>query len=119
MCPPRRGGFCARSSTWARVLPCPHPALKCFHGPLQYQMEMEDIERERVALGGEKPKKPWELFADRSVRWQLITIFLMPMGQQLSGINAVRMSPAFPKDISVSRKPPPMRPSVPSYLATP
>ncbi|XP_015282774.1 PREDICTED: solute carrier family 2, facilitated glucose transporter member 11-like [Gekko japonicus] len=64
-------------------------ALKRFHGPLHYQMEMEDIQRERVALGGEKPKKPWELFTDRSVRWQLITIFLMPMGQQLSGINAI------------------------------
>lgn len=57
---------------------------------------MEDIQRECLALGGEKPKKPWELFADRSIRWQLITIFLMPMGQQLSGINAVRTSPDSP-----------------------
>ncbi|XP_048370092.1 solute carrier family 2, facilitated glucose transporter member 11-like isoform X2 [Sphaerodactylus townsendi] len=64
-------------------------ALKCFHGPHQYQMEMEDIQQERAALGGEKPKKPWELFTDRSVRWQLITVILMPMGQQLSGINAI------------------------------
>ncbi|XP_065425016.1 solute carrier family 2, facilitated glucose transporter member 11-like isoform X3 [Chrysemys picta bellii] len=63
-------------------------ALKCFHGPLHYQEEMEDIQRERFALNGEKPKKPWQLFGDRSVKWQLITVIVMTMGQQLSGINA-------------------------------
>lgn len=50
---------------------------------------MEDIQRERFALDGEKPKKPWQLFTDRGVRWQLITVIVMTMGQQLSGINAV------------------------------
>ncbi|KAG6933033.1 solute carrier family 2, facilitated glucose transporter member 11-like, partial [Chelydra serpentina] len=64
-------------------------ALKCFHGPLHYQEEMEDIQRERFALNGEKPKKPWQLFGDRSVKWQLITVIVMTMGQQLSGINAI------------------------------
>lgn len=51
---------------------------------------MEDIQRECFALSGEKPKKPWQLFTDRGVRWQLITVIVMTMGQQLSGINAVR-----------------------------
>uniref|UniRef100_A0A8C8S9M7 Solute carrier family 2, facilitated glucose transporter member 5 n=1 Tax=Pelusios castaneus TaxID=367368 RepID=A0A8C8S9M7_9SAUR len=64
-------------------------ALKRFHGPLRYQEEMEDIQRERFALHGEKPKKPWQLFGDRSVKWQLITVIVMTMGQQLSGINAI------------------------------
>ncbi|EMP37198.1 Solute carrier family 2, facilitated glucose transporter member 11 [Chelonia mydas] len=64
-------------------------ALKRFHGPLHYHEEMEDIERERFALNGEKPKKPWQLFGDRSVKWQLITVIVMTMGQQLSGINAI------------------------------
>ncbi|TFK14167.1 lysosomal amino acid transporter 1-like protein [Platysternon megacephalum] len=64
-------------------------ALKRFHGPLDYQEEMEDIQRERFALNGEKPKKPWQLFGDRSVKWQLITVIVMTMGQQLSGINAI------------------------------
>ncbi|KAM9118337.1 solute carrier family 2, facilitated glucose transporter member 11-like [Pangshura tecta] len=64
-------------------------ALKRFHGPLHYQEEMEDIQRERFALNGEKPKKPWQLFGDRSVKWQLITVIVMTMGQQLSGINAI------------------------------
>ncbi|XP_064377919.1 solute carrier family 2, facilitated glucose transporter member 11-like isoform X2 [Dromaius novaehollandiae] len=63
-------------------------ALKRFHGSLQYQMEMEDIQQECFALNGEKSKKPWQLFTDRGVRWQLITVIVMTMGQQLSGINA-------------------------------
>lgn len=50
---------------------------------------MEDIQQECFALDGEKPKKPWQLFTDRGVRWQLITVIVMTMGQQLSGINAV------------------------------
>uniref|UniRef100_A0A670KJP1 Solute carrier family 2, facilitated glucose transporter member 5 n=1 Tax=Podarcis muralis TaxID=64176 RepID=A0A670KJP1_PODMU len=66
-------------------------AMKRFHGPLNYQAEMEDIQKERFALGGEAAKKPWQLFTDRSIRWQLITIILLTMGQQLSGINAVIM----------------------------
>lgn len=64
-------------------------ALKRFHGPSEYQREMEDIQRECFALDGEKPKKPWQLFTDRGVRWQLITVIVMNMGQQLSGINAI------------------------------
>ncbi|XP_070619535.1 solute carrier family 2, facilitated glucose transporter member 11-like isoform X2 [Erythrolamprus reginae] len=64
-------------------------ALKRFHGPLHYHKELEDIQRESLALGGEKAKKPWELFADRSIRWQLIAVICLTMGQQLSGINAI------------------------------
>ncbi|XP_075575202.1 solute carrier family 2, facilitated glucose transporter member 11 isoform X2 [Pelecanus crispus] len=64
-------------------------ALKRFHGSSEYRREMEDIQRECFALDGEKPKKPWQLFTDRGVRWQLITVIVMAMGQQFSGINAI------------------------------
>ncbi|XP_072839846.2 solute carrier family 2, facilitated glucose transporter member 11 isoform X3 [Pogona vitticeps] len=64
-------------------------ALKRFHGRLHYRREMEDIQREGLALGSQKAKKPWELFLDRSIRWQLLTIICMTMGQQLSGINGI------------------------------
>ncbi|XP_061866107.1 solute carrier family 2, facilitated glucose transporter member 11 isoform X3 [Colius striatus] len=64
-------------------------ALKRFHGSSEYQSEMEDIQRECFALDGEKPKKPWQLFTDCGVRWQLITVIVLTMGQQLSGINAI------------------------------
>ncbi|XP_021268792.1 solute carrier family 2, facilitated glucose transporter member 11-like isoform X4 [Numida meleagris] len=64
-------------------------ALRRFHGSSRFQREMEDIQRECFALDGEKPKKPWQLFTDRAVRWQLVTVIVMTMGQQLSGINAI------------------------------
>ncbi|XP_065548898.1 solute carrier family 2, facilitated glucose transporter member 11-like isoform X4 [Lathamus discolor] len=64
-------------------------ALKRFHGSSEYGREMEDIQQESFALDGEKAKKPWQLFTDRAVRWQLITVIVMTMGQQLSGINAI------------------------------
>lgn len=46
---------------------------------------------------GFQAKKPWELFTDRSLHWQLLTIILLNMAQQLNGINAVCM--AHPRDI--------------------
>lgn len=64
-------------------------ALKQLHGTAGYEGEQEDIEKEKNNLIGFKSKKPWELFADRSVRWQLLTIFLLNAAQQLNGINAV------------------------------
>ncbi|XP_016108627.1 solute carrier family 2, facilitated glucose transporter member 11-like [Sinocyclocheilus grahami] len=60
-----------------------------FHGPDKYHREKEDIERERVSAAGIKPKKPWELFTDTSLRWQLLTLVVIHMSQQLNGINAI------------------------------
>ncbi|XP_072271558.1 solute carrier family 2, facilitated glucose transporter member 11-like isoform X1 [Pyxicephalus adspersus] len=64
-------------------------ALKTFYGTNHYQMEMDDIQKESQALNGEKPKKILELFFDRSIKWQLISVIIANMGQQLSGINAI------------------------------
>ncbi|XP_028851761.1 solute carrier family 2, facilitated glucose transporter member 11b isoform X2 [Denticeps clupeoides] len=64
-------------------------ALKQLHGVDKYSQEREDIERERLSAMGVKPKKPWELFGDRSLRWQLITVILLGVFQQLNGINAI------------------------------
>ncbi|XP_041957751.1 solute carrier family 2, facilitated glucose transporter member 11b isoform X1 [Alosa sapidissima] len=64
-------------------------ALKQLHGADQYHGEKADIERERLDALGVKPKKPWELFLDQSLRWQLLTIIILNMFQQLNGINAI------------------------------
>uniref|UniRef100_A0A671LMV7 Solute carrier family 2, facilitated glucose transporter member 5 n=1 Tax=Sinocyclocheilus anshuiensis TaxID=1608454 RepID=A0A671LMV7_9TELE len=64
-------------------------ALMWFHGPDKYHGEKEDMERERVSAIGIKPKKPWELFTDTSLRWQLLTRFVIHTSQQLNGINAI------------------------------
>ena len=66
-------------------------ALKQLHGPDFCDTERDDIEREKLNASGFKAKKPWELFTDRSVRWQLLTIILLNVAQQLNGINAVSL----------------------------
>ncbi|XP_040898337.1 solute carrier family 2, facilitated glucose transporter member 11b [Toxotes jaculatrix] len=64
-------------------------ALKQLHGIAGCDGEQEDIMKERNNLSGFQAKKPWELFTDRSVRWQLLTIMLLNAAQQLNGINAI------------------------------
>uniref|UniRef100_A0A7N6BH77 Major facilitator superfamily (MFS) profile domain-containing protein n=1 Tax=Anabas testudineus TaxID=64144 RepID=A0A7N6BH77_ANATE len=64
-------------------------ALKQLHGIADCDAEWEDIEKEKNNLKGVKAKKPWELLADRSARWQLLTIILLNAAQQLNGINAI------------------------------
>ncbi|XP_056603044.1 solute carrier family 2, facilitated glucose transporter member 11b isoform X1 [Triplophysa dalaica] len=64
-------------------------ALMWLHGADNYHGEQEDMERERVSAAGIKPKKPWELFTDGRLRWQLLTVILLNGFQQLNGINAI------------------------------
>lgn len=64
-------------------------ALRQLHGLADSDGALEDIEKERNNLVGFQAKKPWELFGDRSLRWQLLTIILLNTAQQLNGINAV------------------------------
>ncbi|XP_041793152.1 solute carrier family 2, facilitated glucose transporter member 11b [Chelmon rostratus] len=63
-------------------------ALKQLHGA-SCDAEWEDIEKERNNSVGFQAMKPWELLADRSLRWQLLTIVLLNTAQQLNGINAI------------------------------
>uniref|UniRef100_A0A8C4THP6 Solute carrier family 2 member 11b n=1 Tax=Erpetoichthys calabaricus TaxID=27687 RepID=A0A8C4THP6_ERPCA len=64
-------------------------ALKQLYGSGGFQAEEEDMERERTELIGVKPMRPWQLFSDRSLRWQLTTIIFLCAAQQLNGINAI------------------------------
>ncbi|XP_056232880.1 solute carrier family 2, facilitated glucose transporter member 11b [Seriola aureovittata] len=64
-------------------------ALRQLYGVENCDGEQEDIQREKNNLAGFQAKKPWELFADRSVRWQLLTVILLNIAQQLNGINAI------------------------------
>ncbi|XP_008280261.1 solute carrier family 2, facilitated glucose transporter member 11b isoform X1 [Stegastes partitus] len=64
-------------------------ALKQLHGMAACDDEREDIEKEKNNLTGLQAKKPWELFTDRSLRWQLLTIVVLNIAQQLNGINAI------------------------------
>uniref|UniRef100_A0A8C7ZF72 Solute carrier family 2, facilitated glucose transporter member 5 n=1 Tax=Oryzias sinensis TaxID=183150 RepID=A0A8C7ZF72_9TELE len=63
-------------------------ALRQLHGLDDCDSSLEDIQKEKSNLAGFQAKKPWELFADRSLRWQLLTIIVINMAQQLNGVNA-------------------------------
>lgn len=65
-------------------------ALKQLHGVAFCDGELEGIQKEKTNLASFQAKKPWELFADRSVHRQLLTVMLLNAAQQLNGINAVR-----------------------------
>ncbi|XP_061585963.1 solute carrier family 2, facilitated glucose transporter member 11-like [Cololabis saira] len=64
-------------------------ALRQLHGLANSDGALEDIQKEKDNLVGFQAKKPWELFADRSLRWQVLTIILLNCAQQLNGINAI------------------------------
>ena len=54
------------------------------------QAEMDEMRKEAEEQAAAGQMTIPQLFRDRTVRWQLITILLMMAAQQLSGINAVR-----------------------------
>ncbi|KAM4049153.1 solute carrier family 2, facilitated glucose transporter member 11-like [Anomaloglossus baeobatrachus] len=64
-------------------------ALKSFYGSEHGQTEMEEIIKETRVLKDEKQKKILELFFDQSIKWQLIVVIVINIGQQLTGMNAI------------------------------
>lgn len=85
-------------------------ALKLLHGAA-CDREWDNIKEERNNAAGVQAKGPWELFTDRTIRWQLLTIFLLNAAQQLNGINAVctqRQCPppdsSLPPSVSIARE---------------
>ncbi|KAM6930684.1 solute carrier family 2, facilitated glucose transporter member 11b isoform 2-T2 [Xenentodon cancila] len=64
-------------------------ALRQLHNLDDCDDALKDIQKEKDNLVGFQAKKPWELFADRSLRWQVLTIILINSAQQLNGINAI------------------------------
>lgn len=65
-------------------------ALQCLWGPGDYEKEMEEMRAEQKAIGGEGSKSLLELFRDKNVRWQLITMLVVNGSIQFCGISAVR-----------------------------
>ena len=51
--------------------------------------EIEEMQKEDQAEKAEGRMSVLTLFTYRGLRWQLISIIVMMMGQQLSGVNAV------------------------------
>ncbi|KFP83178.1 Solute carrier family 2, facilitated glucose transporter member 11, partial [Apaloderma vittatum] len=64
-------------------------AVKELWGDGDHMAEIDDMMAEQEAIHGEKAKSVCDLFCDKAVRWQLITLFLVASCMQLIGINVV------------------------------
>ncbi|CAN0395686.1 unnamed protein product [Lampetra planeri] len=59
--------------------------------PLEHQLDEELLamraEQEQMSGGG--PRSVWDVMRDRGTRWQLVTVLLLNVTQQLSGLNVI------------------------------
>ncbi|TNM85934.1 hypothetical protein fugu_008205 [Takifugu bimaculatus] len=64
-------------------------ALKWYRKNENIQVEVEEMQEEQRSLSSIESVSVWGLLIDRSVRWQVITIAVVNIGMQLSGIDAI------------------------------
>uniref|UniRef100_A0A3B1IQ50 Solute carrier family 2, facilitated glucose transporter member 5 n=1 Tax=Astyanax mexicanus TaxID=7994 RepID=A0A3B1IQ50_ASTMX len=64
-------------------------ALQCLWGPGDYKLEIEEMLVEQAAQKGERSKTLLELLRDQSVRWQLLTMFVLNAAIQFGGVPAI------------------------------
>ncbi|XP_046899979.1 LOW QUALITY PROTEIN: solute carrier family 2 member 15b [Hypomesus transpacificus] len=64
-------------------------ALKWYRARCNIQAEIEEMQEEQRSLSSIQTVSVIGLLKDRSVRWQVITIVVINIGMQLSGIDAI------------------------------
>nr|XP_056706033.1 solute carrier family 2, facilitated glucose transporter member 9-like [Euleptes europaea] len=64
-------------------------ALRWFLGKYDVADVIEEMREEQRSLASVKTVSVWYLLTDRSVRWQVLSIAVINMGMQLSGIDAI------------------------------
>ncbi|XP_062988608.1 solute carrier family 2, facilitated glucose transporter member 5-like [Elgaria multicarinata webbii] len=64
-------------------------ALRCFLGKCDVQDVIEEMQEEKRSLASAETVSVWHLLLDRSVRWQVLSVVVINMGMQLSGIDAI------------------------------
>ncbi|CAG13271.1 unnamed protein product, partial [Tetraodon nigroviridis] len=64
-------------------------ALKRYRRNENIQAEVEEMQEEQRSLSSIRSVSVWGLLTDRCVRWQVITIAVVNIGMQLSGIDAI------------------------------
>lgn len=87
-------------------------ALQRLRGWDDVDTELSEMRLEEQSEKAEGHLTVLNLLSQRSLRWQLVSVIVMNMGQQLSGVNAVSHSsypstpsqlPSFPKIISTRK----------------
>uniref|UniRef100_A0A8B9PZ71 Major facilitator superfamily (MFS) profile domain-containing protein n=1 Tax=Apteryx owenii TaxID=8824 RepID=A0A8B9PZ71_APTOW len=64
-------------------------ALQKLRGHCDLSAELEEMLAEQAATEGQRAKKPWELFQNPAVRWQLMSIVVLSSAMQLCGNDSV------------------------------
>ena len=67
------------------------PALQRLRGWEEVDEELSEMRLENQSERAEGRLSVVSLLSQASLRWQLVSIVVMNMGQQLSGVNAVRL----------------------------
>uniref|UniRef100_A0A8C3PZM3 Solute carrier family 2, facilitated glucose transporter member 5 n=1 Tax=Chrysolophus pictus TaxID=9089 RepID=A0A8C3PZM3_CHRPC len=70
-------------------------ALKKLRGSSDLGEELEEMLAEQAAAKGQRAKKPWELFQNPAVRWQLISIIVLSSAMQLCGNDSMYFYAAY------------------------
>eukprot|EP00066_Takifugu_rubripes_P007660 XP_003973362.1 PREDICTED: solute carrier family 2, facilitated glucose transporter member 11-like [Takifugu rubripes] len=64
-------------------------ALRRLQGCSVQSCELDDILQEQAETKGLKPQTPWQLFTERAVRWQLVSIVITSSAMQLCGNDSI------------------------------
>ncbi|XP_061639911.1 solute carrier family 2, facilitated glucose transporter member 11 [Phyllopteryx taeniolatus] len=64
-------------------------ALRRLRGCEVQSSELAEILQEQAETNGMRPSRPWELFRDRSVRWQLVSVMVISSAMQLCGNDSI------------------------------
>ncbi|XP_028586332.1 solute carrier family 2, facilitated glucose transporter member 9-like [Podarcis muralis] len=64
-------------------------ALRWFLGKYDVQDVIEEMQEEKRSLASVETVSVWHLLLDPSVRWQVLSVVVINMGMQLSGIDAI------------------------------
>ncbi|XP_054472802.1 solute carrier family 2, facilitated glucose transporter member 11-like [Anoplopoma fimbria] len=64
-------------------------ALRRLRGCEVQSSELDEILQEQAETKGMRARRPWELFMDRSVRWQLISVMVISSAMQLCGNDSI------------------------------
>uniref|UniRef100_A0AAQ4Q3U0 Solute carrier family 2, facilitated glucose transporter member 5 n=1 Tax=Gasterosteus aculeatus aculeatus TaxID=481459 RepID=A0AAQ4Q3U0_GASAC len=63
-------------------------ALKWYRAKCDIQAEIEEMQEEQRSLSSVETLSVWKLFQDDTVRWQVLSVMVINIGMQLSGIDA-------------------------------
>ncbi|KAM8859799.1 solute carrier family 2 member 15a isoform 1-T1 [Spinachia spinachia] len=64
-------------------------ALKWYRSKCDIQAEIEEMQEEQRSLSSVETLSVWKLFHDDTVRWQVLSVMVINIGMQLSGIDAI------------------------------